>query len=233
MSADSPRDVAWSASPAAGRCMSGEPFLLEGRIAKVEERHPSNDGLQADGLFIRFVETCRPDQIGMLGTTVEAIERRIACGQVHFLEGAAAFNARYGWANSADGMDRKHPGHRDKHSRKRRCAVRARLADHVGPDGGVSDDPRSTVSAGAKSNRCGPFDRRIRTTLGRAATFSIVSSRSWTSIRQVCDRLWADWRPEWGRPPSDRTVRRWVQASCTRMPAAPNVCGPDERRGRK
>lgn len=44
----------WSASPAAGRCMSGEPFVRDGRVGKVEERFPSQAGLQADALLIRF-----------------------------------------------------------------------------------------------------------------------------------------------------------------------------------
>lgn len=86
----------WSASPAAGRCMAGEPFVLNGRVSKVERRFLSNAGLRADALLIHFDEstTC---QIGLLGTTVKSLEQHIAQGRAHFLETAAVLNLRHDW----------------------------------------------------------------------------------------------------------------------------------------
>lgn len=225
----------WSASPAAGRCMSGEPFVLDGRVGKVEERFPSDAGLQADALLIRFDE-CAPGQIGVLGTTVKSLEQSIAQGKVHFLESAAALNVRHGWegdvvcttASCRSGRYSR-PG-AEALAPQTKPARRLSTSQPIGcPDSGSHPTKfrRKSIGLGIDTDRC------ARTAAPHAAALSIISSRAWTSVRQVHDHLSANWRSDWGARPSYRTVHRWVEASRIHALARPSVRDLDERRSYK
>ncbi|MBB3349279.1 hypothetical protein FHY02_003766 [Sphingomonas sp. BK069] len=224
----------WSASPAAGRCMSGEPFVLDGRVAKVEERFPSPAGLQADALLIRFDKSA-PGQIGLLGTTVESLEQRIARGRVHFLESASSVNVRHGWMGNVVSTTMKCcSGRYEPHaevfahqptsprrlptSRPVDCAV----------DGLQPADSRLTSMAQGIHT-----DRSTRPAEWRVEVLSLIVSRSSMSSREAFRHLRTRWRPEWGVPPSYSTVRRWVAASRPRVLARPSVRDLDERRAFK
>lgn len=212
--------------------MSGEPFVLDGRVGKVEERFPSRAGLQADALLIRFDERA-PGQIGVLGTTVESLEQDIARGRVHFLESAAALNVRHGWRSDAESIRRKW-----------------RHADYANRGTGMSADPPKSSAPGqhiklkidgahpanASLNairRASRSDERIRPAKRNLAALSLLGSGSWRSVREACHYLWAEWRPEWGKRPSYSTVRRWMAASPTPALARPSVRDLDERRVNK
>ncbi|MBX8844486.1 hypothetical protein HCH44_06130 [Sphingomonas melonis] len=222
----------WSASPAAGRCMAGEPFVLNGRVAQVEERFASHAGLEADALLIRFDDR-EPGQIGVLGTTVKSLEQHIAQGRIHFLESARSVNVRNGWTFDAEGI---------------RGAWRR--GDYAGQATGMSaDPPKSSAQCRQikpKIEEAHPADtsltgveRAIRAGEGtrpakpHPAALSLLSSGSWRSVQEACHYLWGEWRPEWGERPSYWTVRRWVVANRTSALARPDTRGLDERRAYK
>jgi hypothetical protein len=207
---------AWSASPAAGRCMSGSPFVLDGRIAHVEERYASEAGLHSDVLCIRFEGHCGAGEPGILATTVKSLEDRIADGRVRFLESATAFNAEQGWLAGHDCFNPNFG------SRRRRFAELAERVDQMGQFDRIGDDfairavPQATTvqPSAYETHRS---DRR--TAPGPASFLAILTSKPWRSITEVRDQLWKDWQPEWGTRPSDSTVRRWVRKSTAHAPA--------------
>lgn len=224
--------AAWSASPAAGRCMAGEPFVLNGRVAQVEERFASHAGLEADALLIRFDDR-EPGQIGMLGTTVKSLEQHIAQGRVHFLESARSVNVRHGWTFDAESIRKTW-----------------RRGDYASQGSGMSaDPPKSSMPCQLikpRIDEAHPADasltgveRAIRAGEGtrpakpHPAALLLLSLGSWRSVQEACHYLWAEWRPEWGKRPSYSTVHRWVAAGHTHALARPSVRGLDERRARK
>lgn len=205
------------ASPAAGLCMSGTPFLLKGRVARVEERYASLAGLQLDVLQIRFAGLRAPDEIGVLGTTVRLLEQHIKAGQVEFLHDPTEFSASLG--RRLDGGDVM-PNFRSRYTTASNTTRRARPL--VGSTSAIADDHGSggaTRYAHLSSVRTS-FTRPVRrdrqppVTPGRAAFLAIFTCKPSRSIRKAHADLCIGWQPEWGRRPSYSTVRRWVRESC-------------------
>lgn len=222
----------WSASPAAGRCMSGEPFVLDGRVGKVEERFPSHAGLQADALLIRFDE-CAPGQIGVLGTTVKSLEQSIAQGKVHFLESARSVNVQHGWTLDAESIRRawrrgdyasQATGmFADPPNSSAPCELLKPIIDEAHPANASLTGVERAIRAGEGTRPAKPHPTAL----------SLLGSGSWRSVQEACHYLWGEWRPEWGKRPSYSTVRRWVAASRTHALDRPSVRDLDERRAYK
>ena len=222
----------WSASPAAGRCMSGEPFVLNGRVGKVEERFPSHAGLQADALLIRFDESA-PGQIGLLGTTVKSLEQRIAQGRVHFLESARSVNVRHGWTFDAESIRRtwRRGDYANQGAGMSADPPKSSaLCQHIKPDINGAHPANASLTGVGRAIRAGKGTRPAKP---HPAALSLLGSGSWRSVREACHYLWAEWRPEWGKRPSYSTVRRWVAASRAHALDRPSVRDLDERRAYK